>query len=262
MLSDIQRALQPLKEDAKNTGVFSDLDGTLSRIVDTPTDAVIEPEMRSVLQELSKKYGVVGIVSGRNSEDVMRIVGLDDIVYIGNHGLEWIEGQTQYYYSAALEYLELASKLAEELGDTFKDIDILVEGKKLGVSLHYRLSKDIEEARRLIERAVSPVVEEYGLRILEGRYVVELKPDLPVNKGDAVKAVALSKGIRNALYLGDDVTDIDAFKVLDDLDREGLLRAVSVAAQADEASDEVVKEADYAVDSVGAVGSLLRWMAE
>lgn len=261
-MSNIYDALRQFKESPGRTAVFSDLDGTLSKIARTPAEARITPGMRDILKKLTEKYGIIGIISGRDSSDARRIIAIDNIAYIGNHGLEWIENGKQFYAPEAFNFFGLAASLDAELSELFKETDVFIEKKKLGVALHYRLAKDKGEARRLIEQAVKPLIEKYPLRKLNGRYVIELKPDLPINKGDAVTVIAISRDIDNAIYLGDDITDIDAFNALNMLEREGRLRAVSVSVASDESPPEVKEEADYVVKGVDEVKALLSWMAK
>jgi len=263
VLADVlYEALTNWKEHPEKSGIFSDLDGTLSKIAPTPAEAIVTPEMRKVLQDINKKYAVVGIVSGRDSTEARRMVALENLVYIGNHGLEWLEDGKQFYYvPEAFNFFGLAGNLASELSDIFNATGYFVERKKLGVAVHYRQVEDKEQAKARIEEVLKPMLAKYPLKQAEGRYVIELKPDLPVNKGDAVTVIALRAGIERAMYLGDDVTDIDAFQALRQLRDEGRLQTVSIAIASDESAPAVMQEADYVVQSVDAAEALLRWMS-
>ncbi len=257
----LYEALAKWKEHPEKSGIFSDLDGTLSKIAPTPAEAVVTPEMRAVLQNIVDKYAVVGIVSGRDSTEARRIIALDNMIYIGNHGLEWLEDGKQFYAPEAFNFFGLAGNLAAELSAIIDDPDYIVERKKLGVAVHYRQVEDKERAKALIEEVMQPMVAKYPLKLSEGRYVIELKPDLPVNKGDAVTVIALRTGIERAMYLGDDMTDIDAFQALGRLRDQGRLQTVSIAIASDESASSVVHEADYVVQSVDAAEDLLRWIS-
>jgi len=260
-MNDIYEALEPLKSNPNKSGVFSDLDGTLSKIAPVPAAAVVAPEMRAILKALTERYEVVGVVSGRDSNEAKRIVGLENVVYIGNHGLEWIEDNKQFYAPEAFNYLGLASSLASELTEILNGSNLLVEKKKLGVAVHYRQAEDKEWARLLIERVLNPLVAKYPLKKFEGRYVVELKPDLPVNKGDAVTVVALRRNLERVVYFGDDITDVDAFRALSRLREEGKLGTVSIGVISEESAPSLIHEADYLVDGVDDVQRLLGWLA-
>lgn len=258
---DIYDALTPWKENPRKSGIFSDLDGTLSEIAPTPAAATVTPQMQTVLKVLTEKYAVVGVVSGRDSDEARRIVALDNLVYIGNHGLEWLADGKQFYAPEAYNYFGLSSGLADELSEKFNGQEYFVEKKKLGVAVHYRQAEDKAFAKAGIKEAMEPLLEKYHLKRDEGRYVIELKPDLPVNKGDAVTVIALRTGIERAMYLGDDVTDIDAFRALRRLKDDGRLQTASIAIASDESASSVTQESDYVINSVGAVEELLRWMS-
>lgn len=259
---DIYDLLEPQIANPRKTGIFSDLDGTLSEIAPTPDDAIITGEMRSIIKRLAGKYAVVSIVSGRDSNEAKKIVGLDDIIYIGNHGLEWLDDGKQFYVPEAFDFYGLASNLAVELAAILDGFDLVVEKKKLGVAIHYRQAQDKKLAKISIKQSIKPFLEKYSLKSLEGRYVIELKPDLNVNKGEAVTVVALRKGLERALYLGDDVTDVDAFRAFKALRSEGRVETVSIAVASDEAEPSIIGEADYVVQNVGEVQDLLNWLAK
>lgn len=262
-MNDILVAISPLKNNPKNAGIFSDLDGTLSKIAPTPSEATVTQEMRELLKIVNKKYGVLGIVSGRDSGDTKKIVGLDDIIYVGNHGLEWIEKDEQYYAPEALNYFEIAEALANELNEILRDgFNFIVEKKRLGIAVHYRRAKNTDEARSYIEGIIEPLAKQYMLKITKGRYVIELRPDLPVNKGDAVIVIAHQFNLKNLLYLGDDITDVDVFKALKFLREEKGFYTVSVAVVSGESSPSVAGEADHTIESVDEVEEILRWLTK
>ncbi|HCG99853.1 MAG: trehalose-phosphatase [Candidatus Aquicultor primus] len=259
---DIHSALVEFKAHPGVTGIFSDLDGTLSAIAQTPESASVTAEVREALTMLKERYKVVGIVSGRASDDAQRMVGLNDLLYIGSHGLEWIEEGRRYYAPQVKQYLGMAPSLYNELSDYFTRTDIRVEKKNLGAALHYRLAADKDAALALIEPVVEKMLAEYPMKVVRGRFVVELKPDIPLNKGDAIVAICQRDGLAKALYIGDDITDIDAFKALRKLEETENFKAVSVAVASKEADAEVAEAADFTLASVDEVEALLRWLAE
>ncbi|MBS3908188.1 MAG: trehalose-phosphatase [Actinobacteria bacterium] len=259
---DIHSALVEFKAHPGVTGIFSDLDGTLSAIARTPESASITPNVRETLTILNEKYKVVGIVSGRSSDDAKRMVGLDDLLYIGSHGLEWIEGGRRHYAPQVKKYFGMAPSLYNELSDYFAKTDIRVEKKNLGAALHYRLAADKDAALALIEPVVEKMLVKYPMKVVRGRFVVDLNPDVALDKGDTIIAVCMREGLANVLYIGDDVTDIDAFRALRKLEETENVKAVSVVVASDEAAAEVAEEADFSLAGVGEVAALLRWLAE
>jgi len=204
--------------DGKQTVLFLDYDGTLTPIVERPEQADLDPRVRATLKNLSGRC-TVAIVSGRGLKDVRRHVALDGLYYAGSHGFE-IEGPGQERIrsekgSDALPQLneaenQLRSRLAEIEG-------ALVERKKYSVAVHYR--RVAAELVEKVEKDVDEVLEgQGGLRKGYGKKVFELQPDVDWNKGRAVlwlmAQLDLSTEKVRPVYIGDDVTDEDAFRVL------------------------------------------------
>lgn len=204
----------------RRPAVFLDYDGTLTPIVSQPEDALLSDEMRSVLRELAGLC-TVAIVSGRDREDVEPKVGLDGLVYAGSHGFD-IKGpdglRLEYEGGrAALPDLEqaegeLEARLAAVPGAR-------VERKRFAIANHYRNVAEEDVPR--VERAVEEVAEMHErLRVSGGKKVLELRPDIDWDKGRAVlwllEALGLDGEAVLPFYVGDDVTDEDAFHVLAD----------------------------------------------
>lgn len=262
---EIFKALEAFRNNPSRSGVFSDLDGTLSKIAPKPGEASVAPEIKDIIKQLSGKFAVVAIVSGRDSTDAKRILGLEHVIYVGNHGLEWVENGSQYVAPEAALFLELVPKLSTQvlaqLPDELKNSGMVVEAKKLGFSIHYRLVENRDWARELVEEAVAPILAEYPFKKVGGRAVIELRPNLDINKGSAVSSLIAKKNLENALYLGDDVTDLDVFRAFKELRTKKGLYAVSVGVRSKEISPEIANEADYTVSGVDEVRALLEWLA-
>jgi trehalose-phosphatase len=204
--------------------LFFDYDGTLTPIVSRPELAVLSAEVRNSLKALVRKEAMsVGIISGRSLAEIKAMVGVGGLYYAGNHGLE-IEGPDLKYVSREAEMARsltknLAGKLAVALGDISGTI---VEDKGLSLSVHYRLVKKGEEkaVSEIFESVTSALLKEGKIRITTGKKVFEVRPPIDWNKGKAIQKIAgeimSALNLKQALtvYLGDDNTDEDAFKVL------------------------------------------------
>jgi alpha,alpha-trehalase len=202
----------------KRVAVFLDYDGTLTPIVATPDLATISDDMRDVLRELASACTTV-IVSGRGREDVSNLVGLDNLYYAGSHGFDIAgpEGTTLRHeigseYRPLLE--DVVRRLEEQLASTG---GALIEDKRFSVAVHYRLVAEAEVPQ--VEAAVDQALTQHqGLRKAFGKKVFELRPDLEWDKGKAVlwllDALDLDGADVVPLYIGDDVTDEDAFAAL------------------------------------------------
>jgi trehalose 6-phosphate phosphatase len=224
-VSDLPHALAHSDElvrrlTGKVSAVFLDYDGTLTPIVDRPEDAVISQGMRNAVRRLAQRCPVC-VVSGRDRRVVQELMGLDDLTVAGSHGFDiWsTEGTIGREVGAEFEALldEVKARLHEELDP----IDgALVEPKRSSVAAHYRLISDEERPR--VKEVVDTILAEHPdeLKVTPGKMVYEIQPKLDWDKGKAVlyllDALGLDRGDVVPLYLGDDVTDEDAFEALAD----------------------------------------------
>ena len=203
----------------RRLAVFLDYDGTLTPIAERPEQAVLSPAMRQALEQLSARCPVV-IVSGRERRDVQRLVGLDHIAYAGAHGFD-IAGPegTEVRYAEGDSYIPDIRQAAEELERALAPIDgAIVEDKTYALAVHFRLVKP--DAVDEIEAAVDAARARHPrLRKTGGKMILELRPDLDWDKGKAVlwllEALDLADDNVLPFYLGDDLTDYDAFRALE-----------------------------------------------
>ena len=198
--------------------VFLDYDGTLTPIVDRPEDAVISQGMRNAVRRLARRCPVC-VVSGRDRRTVQQLMGLNDLTVAGSHGFDiWSpEGTIERTVGAEFEALlaEVKARLQEELGPIG---GALVEPKRSSVAAHYRLVTDKERPK--VKEVVDTILAEHPdeLRITPGKMVYEIQPKLDWDKGKAVlyllRTLNLDREDVLPFYLGDDVTDEDAFGAL------------------------------------------------
>jgi trehalose 6-phosphate phosphatase len=229
----VDELLRSFTDDPQRAAILLDVDGVLAPIVLRPEDSAVPPATRTEVERLAGKYSLVACVSGRTSDDAERIVGVPGVVYVGSHGLE-----------LAPEAERWRSRL-HEFGQS---VDWPVEDKGLTVSFHYRGVDDEAAAHELLE-GVAEAARAEGLLARFGRKVLELRPPIEADKGTAVQALLVDRGLRRALYAGDDTTDLDGFRGLD-----GLEVAVRVAVSSPEGPPELREAADLVVD--GPTGAL------
>jgi trehalose 6-phosphate phosphatase len=229
------------RSEPEKAAVLLDVDGTLAPIVERPEDAVVPGETRAEVERLAGRYGLVACISGRPASDALRIVGLDGIEYIGVHGLE--------NHPGVPEYTPLLERLIESADWPWR-----VESKAgVTAAFHYRQVEDAE-AEAAVEALVR-AAEELGLAVQRGRKVVEVRPPIDVDKGTAARALLADRGFQRALYAGDDTTDLDAFRGLDEA---GLETAVKVAVASPEMNTALLNAADFVVDGPTGLVELLR----
>lgn len=194
-----------------------DFDGTITPIVKLPNLARLDSKMFALLQNI-KNFIPLAIISGRQINDLMNRVKLNDIFYAGNHGFEMqLPGFFPEQFIINSSYKDELSKLYQELKAALENIKgCFLENKIFSISVHYRLVKI--EQRSIVKKIVNKVLGKYFLlkRSL-GKKVLEIKPDIKWNKGKALKYIVdlLEPGFEKdifPIYIGDDKTDEDVFK--------------------------------------------------
>ncbi len=231
-------ALSRLASEPRQAALFLDVDGVLAPIVERPEDAVVPEETRRELRRLALRYGLVACVTGRASDAARRIVGVPELRYVGEHGLE-LEPD-------AAAFAAEVHRFAHASG--WPDVEL----KRYSAALHFRRADDPEAARRSLETVAARATEE-GLRPSFGRMVLDILPPVTATKGTAVLRLLDETGLDRALYAGDDTTDLDGFAALD-----GLALAVRVAVASTEGPSELRERADVVVDSPATFVELLR----
>jgi trehalose 6-phosphate phosphatase len=234
---DTERLTARITEAPEATAILLDVDGTLAPIAPRPEDAVVPDETRGLLEQLVPRYALVACISGRPGEEVAELVGVKGIVYVGEHGLE-LDPR--------------AGDWAPRIAEFADSVDWPAERKRLTVSFHFRTAQNeqaaVHELRAVADRALAE-----GLRPRWGRKVLEVRPPVDADKGTALRRLLDERGLRRALYAGDDTTDLDAFRGLD-----GLELAVRIAVASDEAPNDLGTAADVVVGGPEALADLLR----
>jgi trehalose 6-phosphate phosphatase len=240
---DVASLLAPLTGAPERSAILLDVDGTLAPIAARPELSEVPPETKVELRRLVAKYLLVACVSGRSGAEAARLVGVEGIRIVGNHGLE-LDSRAAELAEAVRQFV---SALAIPGG-------IRLEDKGLSITLHYREAADPEEAERWLAEVAAAALEE-GLDARWGRMVLEIRPAVSADKGTAVRALIADSAATRALYAGDDVTDLDAFT---GLDGGGLECVVRIAVASSEGPNELVARADLVVGSPAALTQLLR----
>jgi trehalose 6-phosphate phosphatase len=241
--------------------LVTDIDGTISAIAPTPFEAVVHAEALLALEQLTDVLAAVAVVSGRAPADGAAMVGLDQVIYVGNHGLERIVRGTPWTHPVAeAARPAIAAALAEIQAGVLAAGEapwLIIENKGVTGTVHYRLAADPEEAAALLNPLAAVAAERHGLRVAAGRMIVELRPALSLNKGTAIRDLVTELGLRGVVFFGDDVTDVDGFKALRALRDEGLAATLNVGVLAVETPDIVAENVDLSVYGVPACASTL-----
>jgi trehalose-phosphatase len=197
--------------------LFLDFDGTLSPIVENPKEAIIPDKIRTWLEGLSmtKNYKVA-IVTGRSLEDIRKRVGLRDVIYASNHGME-VYYRGRFLLRKGAMYRKPLRRLENELTKKLSGIpNVYLENKGLSLAVHLRRvdRKYHKEVRQAVGTAVEPWLKRYKLQLTGGKMLLEVRP-LSWDKGKAVIWIWKRLAPKHLpVYVGDDVTDEDAFSAL------------------------------------------------
>jgi len=257
----IEDLLQPLRDDPEHSAVLLDVDGVLAPIVAQPDDAHMPETTRRPLIEVAKRYGTVACVSGRRASDARRIVSLGSIAYLGSHGSEVLmpgsiapvlDGELQAWTRRVQAFAH------DAFGEKLRRLRVRLEDKEAIAALHWRGVPDEDDAYAAIEE-VAKAAEAAGFVTHWGRKVLEIRPPVRIDKGAGIVGLLGETDLAAAVYVGDDVTDLDAFRGLTELQERGRLGyAVRVGVRSDETPSALAEEADTVVDGPEGVRGLLR----
>jgi trehalose 6-phosphate phosphatase len=253
-------ALEPIRSDPTRAAVLLDIDGTLAPIVRHAADAHVPEATRGLLIEIARRYRVVGCVSGRRASTARQIVAIGTIAYVGNHGGELLRpGSTSPEVDSELAAWTARVREFAASVDTPEHQRLRVRSEDKGTiaAFHWRGAPDEQAAEQAVQE-IARRAQEQGLAVHWGRKVLEVRPPVVLDKGLGISALLHGVELDAAVYVGDDTTDIDAFRGLRALlDRGELSAALCVAVASDEAPPGLALEADLTVDGTGGVRELL-----
>lgn len=240
-------------------GIVTDMDGTISHVVGIPTEAQPTPRNVDLLRQLHDILTLVAVVSGRAADDLRQRVGLPQLVYVGNHGLERWQDDRVVVLPDAQQFLPAVQRVLQAVEHQILP-GMWIEDKGVTVSFHYRNSPDpqhvIDTFRPLLDRAA----EKEGLRTFGGRMIFELRPPLEIDKGTIFRHLIEDYRLDAVLFLGDDTTDADAMKVAQQLRRAGNCYALAVGVTSEETPPVVLESSDLLAQGVDDVEALLDWL--
>lgn len=244
--------LKSLGEVARRIGsgepsLFLDYDGTLAPIAGRPEDARLHFHERELLRSLAASYRVA-VVSGRGLADLKRLVGLEGLVYAGNHGFEINAPDFTLEFdigAAARAELGKLRRGLPELAHRFKGV--IFEDKGLILAVHYRLlgPSDVALFKERFDSAVSAALSGGHVVLSKSKKAFEIRPNVYWNKGRAVEWIMGRPGFSPAIpiYLGDDETDKDGYRAAETTG--GI--AVNVGGPVDEAEYFLVSQGEVRV---------------
>jgi trehalose 6-phosphate phosphatase len=260
----LQDALVPLRSNPSGAAVLLDIDGTLSPIVENAADATVPEPTRQLLIAISKRFGLVACVSGRRAKEARAMVSIGTITYLGSHGAELLQaGWTETELDPNLAPWAEPIKQFAQAHDTreLHRARIRLEDKGVIFAFHWRGAGDEPAAKAMVDE-IAARAEEQGFHIHWGRKVLEIRPPVRIDKGEGVARLIERADVQTAVYVGDDVTDLDAFRALTELTESGDLQySLRVGVRSDDGPPELEAAADVTVEGTDGVVGLLASLA-
>jgi trehalose 6-phosphate phosphatase len=244
-------------------GLLTDFDGTLSPIVADPASSRLVDGAAPALEALVRRLAVVAVVTGRAPLDARRMTGVPGLLVAGNHGMEWLEPGADAPIPSP-EAARVRARIDAVLAAVPMLPGVTIEDKGLSATIHYRNAADPEATRRAVV-AVLPGLGPGGeLELRPGRMSLELRPIGLGDKGAATRTIIDRFGLRGAVVMGDDVTDLDMFAAVAERRDAGLLRGaiIGVGGGDAEVPPEVSAAADAVLDGPEAAARFLSALAD
>ena len=260
----LAEVLRPLTERPDRAGILLDVDGTLAPIVERAEEAHVPEAVARLLAGLARRYRCVACISGRSAAEARRLVGVGRLAYAGSHGAELLEpgSATATILPTFASWTDRVREFAAERDQReLRRLRVRIEDKGPIAAFHWRGAPDEGTARAAVAQ-IAEDAEAAGFATHWGRKVLEVRPPVPVDKGQAVRELVRRYALGVALYAGDDATDVDAFAALTELTESGDLdAAVRIGVESEEGPREIVERTDLVVDGTAGVTCVLEALA-
>ncbi|MDD4875590.1 MAG: trehalose-phosphatase [Dehalococcoidales bacterium] len=242
-------------------GLITDVDGTISQIAPTPQQAVVSPLCRKYLAELCNQIALVAVISGRQVTKTRDMLGIKGMIYVGNHGMERFNDRYVNLLPDTQDYPSIIKATIEEIAPFLSMENIIIENKGAVASIHYRLCYDHHLAQEHILTVLNYSPHAKNLWIRQEKMAIELLPPVDVNKGTAILSLIREYGLKGGIYMGDDITDIDAFKAIHSAGYDFDFQGYAIAIISSETPETVTQEADFTLKGVDDVERFLKWFS-
>jgi len=260
LLANIEAAIEGLT--LESLGLVLDFDGTMSEFVPVLENAVILPDIVPSLRRHAERLALVAVMSGRAARDVERRVGIEGIVYVGNHGAEFIaDGAVCAAENVSDAEHELQAWL-ETLARAANDGGLVLENKRFSASLHFRQATDEEGVVERLKLALESMPDMGDFEVFWGNKILEIRRRDGVDKGVALDRLISDWCPSSVIFLGDDTTDADALRVLRQRRDAGKISGLGIAVLQDGTPESVLEYADYSLDGVPEVAAFLSRLDE
>lgn len=240
-------------------GLFLDFDGTLSPTATDINKAHISEQAKATLVEMQSCVPLLAFVSGRNADDLYQRVQLNGNIYVGNHGMEqWVDGHVERA-PEALAYRSQLEAVIEGVTPLLRP-GMHIEDKVASLSIHYRQNPTPDVVKADLTDTVRALVLAQELDFFEGNTIFEVRPPVPINKGNALIRFVAEYDLDTALFFGDDVTDAEAMITANEMRAAGTCQAYGVGVLSHYTPQMIHDHATYFADSISGVEAFLGWI--
>ncbi len=246
----------------KPFGLITDIDGTIAPTIPNLLQAQITETNQNYLSILSKKVALVAVVSGRQSREVRDLVNTDGVVCVGHYGMEYWKYDKAVLHPDTERYIPAIRALVKEL-ESLKSIEgIIIQDKWATVSIIYRQSPDKQSAKKAILNLLKNSSYSKDLLILEEKMVIGIVPPVNIDKGTALNSLISQYHLSSAIFLGDDIADVPAFRTIRIARENTNFDGLAILVKSKETHEDILGEADFTLDGVHETEILLKWLVD
>lgn len=246
---------------AGRPALMTAINGAIRHMGEEDMEDTITDRCRRLLEQLTARLSLVAVMTGGTAERAREMVGVDGIVYIGNHGLERWSSEGTMYWGGVQMYTESIPGVLASLQARLNLDGITYEDNGISASICYRNAQNTQLARNKIVEALSGA-QKQGLTVREGPMFVELRPDVPMNERLAVMSLMEEHNINAGVCLGDGITDVDSFNGMRRWALERRRFGATIAVLSRDAPEALKGGAHYYLNGVDAVEDFLGWLVQ
>jgi len=246
----------------KPFGLITDMDGTISPIPRDFLETPIPPPTIPQLTELASRLDLLAVISGRKAGALREIINIPGVEYIGHYGMEWWENGQAMLHSDVTASLADMRAVAAEL-DALRAIDgVIIQDKWATISVHYNTVQRPDATKQQIMDLLQKSPHIKNLRLMDEKTNIGIVPRLGIDKGTAVTRLIKQRHLKSAIYLGDDIGDLPAFRAVRIAREKQDFMGLAVLVTGGATSQSLLHEVDFTLDGVPETETFLKWLVE
>jgi trehalose 6-phosphate phosphatase len=246
----------------KPFGLITDMDGTISPIPRDFLETPVPPPVLPRLAKLATQLDLVAVISGRKSAAIKEIINIPGIECIGHYGMEWWENNHAVLHPDAEASLSAMRAVAAEL-EILRSVDgIIIQDKWATISVQYNTVQRPAVAKQQILDLLEKSPHIKNLRLIYEKTSIGILPRINIDKGTAVTRLIRQHCLMGAIYLGDDIGDLPAFRAIRQAKQDKNFDGLSILVTGSETGQSLINEVDFTLDGVQETETLLNWLVD